>query len=253
MLKRSSSLSFLMASVFLLLQLLWFNCATPVAPDGGPKDEIPPALDSVGTTPNFQTNFEKQRIELTFDEWVKLDDVFNQVVISPPLQKKYVTSIKGKTVRFEFDEEEVLRDSATYTINFGEAVKDLTESNPAENLRFVFSTGDFLDSLEMSGMIVDALTNEPVEKVLFMLYENLSDTVVRTDLPFYFARTDKSGRFTIRNIKSGTFKGFALLNDFGYTFDQPNEQIGFPDEFILINDTIENNIKVKLFQELPSD
>ena len=236
----------------LLLLLLGIFLCYPVPPDGGPKDEIPPAVDSVGTTPNFQTNFEKQRIELTFNEWVKLDDVFNQVVVSPPLEKRPTLTIKGKTVRVDFDEEEVLRDSATYTINFGEAVQDLTESNPAENLRFVFSTGDFLDSLEMSGRIIDALTNEPIEDVLFMLYDNLADSVPRTELPFYFAKTDKGGRFTIRNIKTGTFKGFALQNDFGYLFDQANEKIGFPDTFLLINDSIRNNVEIRLFQESPS-
>ena len=165
--------SFLIYGICLcILHGILFSCATPIAPDGGPKDETPPQVDSIGTTPNFQTNFQKQRIEITFDEWIKLDDVFNEVVVSPPLNKRPQITTKGKTVRVDFDEEEVLREAATYTINFGEAVQDLTESNPAEDLRFVFSTGDFIDSLEISGTIKDVLTNEPVEGALFMLYDN---------------------------------------------------------------------------------
>ena len=247
--KREGFLLLYIIGFLVLVQFLLFSCATPMAPEGGPRDEQAPQLDSIESTPNFQTNFTKQRIELTFDEWVKLDDPFNQIVYSPPLQPLPIVSIKGKTVRVDFEEESELRDSATYTINFGESIVDLTEGNPAENLRFVFSTGNFLDSLEISGIVVDALTAEPVEEVRFMLYENLADSVVRTELPFYFNQTGKDGRFRIQNIKKGTFKGFALLNDFGYYFDQPNEQIGFPDDFIVINDTTTNFLEIRLFQE----
>ena len=236
--------------IVLVLQSFLFSCATPIAPDGGPRDEQPPRVDTTESTRNFQTNFVKQRIELTFDEWIKLDDP-SQIVYSPPLAKNPVVSTKGKTVRLDFDETLELRDSATYTINFGEAVVDLTESNPAEDLRFVFSTGDFLDSLEISGLVVDALTNEPVEGVRFMLYENLADSVVRTELPFYFSQTGEDGRFNIKNIKEGTFKGFALKSEYDYKYDQPNEEVGFLDTFLTINTTMKDSIKVRLFVAEP--
>ena len=196
--------------LFILLAAAIQYCANPIAPTGGPRDETPPQLDTSQSTTNYQTNFEKQTIELTFDEWVNLNDVFNQVVVSPPLDNRPEVRIKKKTILFEFAEEEVLRDSATYTINFGEAIKDLTEGNPADNLRFVFSTGDFIDSLSVQGRIVDARTGEPVEGVLFNMYDELQDTVVRTRRPFYFAKTNKEGQFRVENVKSDTFKLFAL-------------------------------------------
>ena len=106
------------------------SCATVIAPEGGPEDETPPQMDSLRSTPNFQTNFTKQRIELKFDEWVKLNDVFNQIVVSPPMDpSNYEVSLKGKTVRFDFKEEAILRENATYTINFGDAIQDLTQGN----------------------------------------------------------------------------------------------------------------------------
>ncbi|MEN0006527.1 MAG: Ig-like domain-containing domain, partial [Bacteroidota bacterium] len=232
------------------LGFLLSQCANPLPPVGGEKDEQPPQVDTTRSTPNFQTNFVKQRIELAFDEWVVLEDVFNQVVVSPPLEYDYDVRLRGKKLRFEFAEEEVLRENATYTINFGEAIKDLTEKNPADNLRFVFSTGPFLDSLELSGILVDAFTEEPVEGALFMLYENLADTVVRTERPFYFARADEEGKFKIENIRAGTFKGFALEDvNFNYLFDQQTERIGFADSLIILGDGRTPDQTIKIFEE----
>lgn len=240
----------------LLLCLFWIfllaNCATPGNPNGGLKDERPPQLDSSKTTVNYQTNFTKQGIELSFDEWVKLNDIFNQVIISPPLEKAPTIKIKGKTVRFNFDEEETLLDSATYTINFGESIQDLTEGNPAQDMRFVFSTGDYIDSLEVKGVVKDVLTKEAVKDILVMLYENTADSVVRTERPFYFAKTDEQGRFKIENVKKGTFKIFALKDaNLNYLFDQEGEQIAFTDSLLTTTDSIKN-IELEAFLQTPS-
>jgi len=238
--------------ILLLLTVsgLFWQCAQRGSISGGPRDEQPPRLDTLLSTPNFQTNFEKQRIELTFDEWLQLDDVFNQVVVSPPLEFQPEVTLRGKTVRFDFDEEEVLRENATYTINFGEAVQDLTEGNAPEDLRFVFSTGDFIDSLEVNGQVVDALTGEAVEEVLVMLYDNLADSVVRTERPFYFSRTDEQGNFRIRNVRADTFKVFALEDgNLNYRFDALSERIGFLENPIMVNDTSTNTLSLEIFTE----
>ena len=244
------SLPHLRLLLLIALAAILSNCANPLPPEGGLKDETPPRLVAEKSTPNLQTRFEKQRIELTFDEWVEVQDVFNQVVISPPLEYKHTVGLKKRTVHFDFDEREVLRPEATYTINFGEAVRDLTERNPAENLRFVFSTGDYIDSLSVSGKIVDAKTAEPVEGALFMLYDNLSDTVVRKLRPFYFARTGKDGLFRIENVKAGLFKGFALKDaNLNYRFDQSQEPIGFPDSLLTVSDSLPPQLFIRLFAE----
>lgn len=228
------------------------SCATIAAPEGGPKDTIPPLLDTLNSTANEQVNFVKQPIALTFQEWVLLEDVNNQVLTSPPLEFRPQIKLKRRTVLFEFDEREQLRPNVTYTINFGNGVKDLTEKNPAENLRFVFATGPKLDSLSLQGTLVDVLTGEPIEKALFMLYENLSDSVVRKERPLYFGKTDKEGRFAIKNIREGAFKAFALAEvNSNYRFDLPNEKIGFPDTLIRMDLGIRHNLRLPLFVEAP--
>lgn len=222
---------------FALLVVYWLlaGCANPIPPEGGPRDTTPPKLDSLHSTPNFQTRFKKQTIVLAFDEWVELRDVFNQVVISPPLVNRPEIVRRKKTIQVIFNEQETLRDSATYVINFGEAIRDLTEGNAAPVV-FVFSTGDFIDSLSVEGSIVDAWSGKPVENVLFMFYENLADSVVRKDRPFYFARTNKEGTFKVNNVKAGTFKAFALVDqNLNYRFDSDAEQIGFPDNLVVLS------------------
>lgn len=239
---------------YLFFASLWLavGCATPTTPDGGPRDNQPPRIDTARSTPNLQTNFEKQPIELTFDEWVTLNDVFQQVLISPPLEYDPDISLKRKTVTVSFDERETLREDATYTINFGEAVRDLTEGNPAEDLRFVFATGPQLDSLRMRGEIVDARSGEPIEEALFLLYQNTADSVVRTERPFYFGKTDSEGKFLIKNIKPGIFKGFALTDEnFNYRYDLSSERIGFPDSLLTVRPGSEPDVLIRLFAEAP--
>lgn len=228
------------------------QCANIISPTGGERDESPPKLIRAESTPNFQTNFKPSSFTLTFDEWVVLEDVFNQVIVSPPLAFRPEVSLKRKSVIFNFDEEEELRTDATYTVNFGTAVKDLTEKNPANNLRFVFATGDILDSLMVKGLIIDARTLEPVEGTLFMLYDNTADSVFTTERPFYFALSDEEGYCTIENVKADTFKVTALMDqNVNYIYDQPNESIGFLNTTIITSNDTSQVIKIFQFSETP--
>ena len=224
-------------------------CANPISPTGGPIDEQAPRIDTLKSTPNYQTNFDQRSFELTFDEWVVLEDVLQQVVVSPPLD--FEVTLKKRTVTFEVKAGDSLRANTTYTVNFGEAVKDLTEKNPAEDLRFVFSTGPFLDSLSISGRLLDVVERTPVEGAYFMLYDNLADSVVRTQRPYYFGRTNKQGFFEINNLRAGTYKGFALKNSgaSSYFYNNVGAQIGFPDSLIVVNADTQPTINHHLFIE----
>ncbi|MFT5263590.1 MAG: hypothetical protein ACI8YQ_002334 [Polaribacter sp.] len=235
----------------LLACYLFFTaCANPRAPNGGPKDVDPPQVVLEESSANMQTNFTGRSFELTFNEWVKLNDVFNQVVVTPPLEHKPDISLKKKTVTFEFDGKEELRKDATYIINFGEAVKDFNVGLSAEDLRFVFSTGDYIDSLSVQGKVVDAFTGKVAEDVIVMLYDNLADSVVRTERPFYFGKTSKNGTFRIDNIRADTFKIFALVDkNFNYLFDMPSEQIAYQEAPFILTDSTKVNIDLELFQE----
>ena len=234
--------------------LFALHCANPIAPTGGIKDEIPPQIDSLKSTTNFETNFEKQRIELTFDEWIKLQDATNQIVVSPPLERdKYEVTLRGKTIRFEFKDDTELKDSVTYTINFGESIQDITESNKLTDYRFVFSTGDYIDSLTLVGIVLDSETEEPVEGATILMHENLHDSIIFNDLPLYFGKTNEQGQFNLQNLKAGTFKVVAILEEGlpNYNYAPFREKIGFVSNSITLPDTAISDLHFHLFTEVP--
>ncbi len=238
-----------------LFLLALFSCARPIAPVGGPKDAEPPKLVIGESTPNFSTDFSADRIELTFDEWVVLSDLAQQVVISPPLPgKKNLPDItlKGKTVTIRLEKDQELRPNTTYTINLGTAVRDLHEGNPARDLRFVFSTGDYIDSLTASGVVVDAFVGAPVENATALLYENTADSAVMLEKPFYFTRSDKSGRFQLQNLRPGTYRCIVIEDAVpNLRWDGVNERIGYADQLLMVSDTSAPTVSVRLFQEEP--
>lgn len=235
--------------LFVLWVLTLAACARPVAPEGGAKDVAPPTVVVEKSTPNMTTRFAGKEVRLTFDEWVVLQDAANQVLVSPPLAKRPEITLKGKTVLVRFKEDEVLRPNTTYTINFGTSVKDLHENNPAKDLRFVFSTGDFIDSLSLAGNVVDAFTDEPVENIAVMLYDNPDDSIIRKERPYYLARTDKTGVFSIPNVRAGVFKCVAIEDaNQNMKWDGESERIGFPLEPVIMNDSTRNAPRLRLFK-----
>lgn len=227
-------------------------CARQVAPEGGPKDTTPPQLVPERSTPNLSTRFTDREFKLSFNEWVTLQDAGTQVLVSPPLAKRPEVTLKGRTVTFKFDKDEVLRPNTTYTINFGTAVKDLHESNPAKDLRFVFSTGDDIDSLSVSGSIWDAFTGEPVENISILLYDIFDDSIVRKERPYYVARSDKSGQFSIPNVRAGAFKCVAIDDATPNLKWEETERIGFPDTLIQVSDSLRNIPAIRVFTPVPS-
>lgn len=230
--------------------LLLAACARPVPPTGGQKDQTPPAVDTLRSTRNYSTRFDKRQFELTFDEWVTLQDAQAQVVVSPPLAKRPDLKLKGKTVSVVFDEKEELRPNTTYTVNFGAAIKDFHESNVAKDLRFVFSTGDFIDSLKVAGSVADALTGDALENISVMLYDVATDSVVIKERPYYFTRTDKNGEFTIRNVRAGRFKCVAIDDtDQNLKWTGEKERIGYLDSMIVVSDTSRGLVSLRLFKE----
>ncbi len=229
---------FFFVSLFLVLssQLLVFqHCANPTPPQGGLRDTIGPILIQEASTPGFQTNFKPQRIELTFDEWVKIKDP-SQIIISPPLEPQAKISLKKKTLIIDFGEA-VLRDSATYVLNIGEAIVDLNESNPPDNLRFVFATGPVLDSASVSGLVLEAYSAKPVEGAMVGLYAELSDSAIVNENPFYFAKTNKEGAYEISNIRPGTYRLIAIDNGGfgGYKYNPSTSKgLAFLDTFLQV-------------------
>ncbi len=229
------------------------HCAQFSAPTGGPRDTEPPVLIEETSDSNYQTRFDKKKIKLDFDEFVQLRNPVKEIIISPPTL--YLPKFKSqkRSVVLEFDEREILKENTTYLINFGQSVRDFNEGNTLENLSFVFSTGDFIDSLTLNGEVRDAYTKKPVQDVTVLLYDQLSDTVFTTVKPYYFARTDKNGTFSFQNLRSDTFQVFCLVDgNLNYIYDLPGEKVGFLDSTIVLTDTLNLLISLELFDE-PDD
>lgn len=244
--------------IAILLMVMWMaSCAqqSTRGPRGGPKDETPPVIDTIKSTPNLQTNFNKRKIELVFDEWIQTRSLISKVLISPPLQYLPKLDTRGKKITIEFNEEEVLREDATYIFNLGDAVADFREGNKMDNLTFVFSTGDVIDSLGFGGLVVDALTGKPVKDCYVMLHDQIQDSIVYQQRPFYFVNTDKEGKFQFNNIRADTFLLFALKDgNVNYTYDEGIEAAGFITEPIILTPEFDSSftIEVSMEEQLPS-
>ena len=228
------------------------QCAQLAPPQGGPKDEKPPTLDVENSTPNFQTNFTTQDIILYFDEYVEVRDAFKQILISPPLDNLPKVTARLKKVTFEFPEGQELKDNATYTINFGNSIRDFTEGNTVKDFRYVFSTGDYIDSLTFAGTLRDAYEGTGVGNAIVMLYDNFADSVVYNEKPFYFATTDDNGNFKFENLRADSFKIFGLEDgNINYIYDLDTERIAFSDQFVSINDSVSETIDLEMFLPIP--
>jgi hypothetical protein len=207
------------------------SCANQGMPTGGPRDTIPPIL--VGTYPDYKSlNFRGNEVRLTFNEFIIPDKVTEELVISPPLEKRPVVLTKSKTLVVRFNES--LRDSLTYSLDFKNSVVDNNEGNPIENLRFKFSTGNKLDSLRVAGRVVNSFTMEPLANTLILLHRNLHDSAVYTVRPDYIARSDLDGLYLFDNLAEGKYHIFSL-NDFNNNlrYDEGAEAIAFVDSLIV--------------------
>jgi len=225
-------LQFIFIAISVLV--LFRGCAKMGSPMGGPKDEKSPKV--VRTTPdNYSVDFNAKRIEVEFDEFIQLKNINQELVVSPPQKEKPVVRLKNKVMLIDLKEN--LLDSTTYSFNFGQAIVDNNESNLLENYQFVFSTGDYIDSLGISGFILNAFDMKPSEEpVTVMMYDSNYDSIPYLDIPKYIGKSSKTGYFEINNLKSDTFKVFALKDkNYNLIYDLPDEEIAFLDTTIILN------------------
>jgi len=236
--------------IFFLLAQFLVSCAVEQAPLGGQIDDIPPIPDTLKSSKNNLLFFEKQPIELVFNEWVKLKNP-GQIVVSPPLEFGLEAKLKKKSLLLSFDEEEVLRENTTYTINLGQAIVDFTVGNPMDNFTYVFSTGSFIDSLSVFGVVKNDFTGEPMENILVSLYDNMQDTAFFTSRPLYFSRTNEQGQFKINNVRSDSFRVYALDDkNLNYFKDQESEGMGFLDSIIFLDTSFTSPLNLGFYEPL---
>ena len=228
--------------------LLIQSCAQISAPTGGAPDTTPPILDSLGTIPlNYSTHFKGDKLTLTFNEYFVLKNPKQNVFFSPSIENEPEFLVKGKTLTILLNH--TLRTNTTYTINFGDAISDYSVGNAIPDFKYVFSTGNFIDSMSTTGKVIDAFSGTPKPNVLVMLYENTTDSVVSLQRPDYYAITNKEGSYSLTNLKTGTYKLFALKDENrNFLYDLPNEQVASPDSLVsLFLDTLSSYHLLSLF------
>ncbi len=228
-----------------LIAVLFVACANIGTPDGGPYDETPPKV--VRTTPEYgKTKVAPTKITLEFDENIKINGAYEKVMVSPPQVEQPEVEGIGKKVTIKLLDS--LKENTTYTIDFADAIEDNNEGNPMGNYAFTFSTGDHIDSMQMSGSVLEASNLEPVKGILVGLYtvdstetfvptEGMSlnpDTLLRHRVFERIARTNASGKFTIKGIAPGRqYRIYALKDqNQNYVFDQKSEMIAFTDRVL---------------------
>lgn len=238
--------------------LLLFACARMSSPTGGVKDTDPPV--PIKSKPvNYSTNFSDDKIVVEFDEFFVLKNVRQELLVSPPVPEKPEIKQRGKNLIVKINNE--LEDSTTYNFNFYNSIVDLNEGNPLNNFQFEFSTGSHFDSIYLGGIIHDAYNFATETKWYVMLYEKFNDTIPRTTLPNYVAKTDENGNFFVTNMKDKPYYIFGLIDmNNNMLFDLPNEKIAFLDttfspsfkevihiDTLQIIDSISYNLKDTIF------
>lgn len=222
-----------------LILLTLIQCAKRGMPEGGPIDEEPPKFIRANPE-NYTTNFDSEEIRIYFDEYIKLDKPQQQIIISPPMDPKPDIMPLGsarKDIRIEiFD---TLEENTTYAINFGKSIVDNNEGNPFNYFKYVFSTGEYIDSLEVKGTVKDASLKAPKEPISVMLYEvdsTYTDSIVFKETPRYITYSqDSTFTFSLENLKKGTYRMVGIMdNNDNYLYNPKTEKIGF----------IEGNIEV---------
>jgi uncharacterized protein (DUF2141 family) len=234
------------------LCIVWWalGCATIVTPSGGPKDITSPEVLAC-QPPNYSLNFKTEEVIIDFNEYIKLKGINNNLIVSPPLSEKPEVMVRGKSIVVQFNEK--LDSNATYTLNFGDAIRDITEDNILSNFKYVFSTGDFLDSMKVMGRVQDAFSRENASGILVLLYSCSNwaggDSLPYKTNPSYYTVTDKEGEYSIHNIKAGSYIIFALKDaNRNFKYDLPNELIGFKPSIIDVADSLSHSLY--LFSEI---
>ena len=231
---KKNFLSFLI--IFSFLKILVLNsCANIIPPTGGPRDSLPPVL--IKSVPADSTlNFKDNKITLTFNEYILLDNTIQQTLIMSPTpnQAPYVKGLlQNVTIRLK----DSLKPNTTYSIDFGNGIKDVNENNPYKNFTYVFSTGNTIATGHLSGQVQLAQTGTHDSTLIVILHNNLNDSAIKKVKPYYYTRLDSAGRFNFRFLENGMYNVFVLPNDYTKKYDDSTKMFAFANEAVNISDS----------------
>ncbi|MDP3314268.1 Ig-like domain-containing protein [Lutibacter sp.] len=239
--------------IFLMTLTFFFNCARRGTPTGGDKDTIPPVL--IKAIPSVETiNFKDDKIKIFFDEYIKLKDVKQQLVISPPPKNPPIIGPMGTASKYvSIKILDTLKPNTTYLYSFGKSIVDNNEENVLPNFKYVFSTGTYIDSLKLAGEISELKVTKPVKNIDILLYEyntTYTDSIIFKEKPNYVANTIDSTLFEFTNLKAGKYLMIALKDaNFNKIYNPEIDKIGFVLDTIII--PTEKKYNFPLFKEIP--
>lgn len=221
----------LLIPLYIFAFLLLASCAKMGQPDGGWYDETPPKV--IGANPaDGGVNVKAKKVSIFFDEFIKLDNPTEKVVVSPPQLETPEIKASGKKITISLVDS--LKPNTTYTIDFSDAISDNNENNPMGNFTYSFSTGEVIDTMEVSGYVLEAENLEPIKGILVGLYSDQADSAFKTKPMLRVSRTDSRGRFVIKGIAPGSYRIYALQDmDGNYMFNQKSEKLAFTHDVIV--------------------
>jgi hypothetical protein len=225
-------LSFIIVFVSIIVIIGSSGCANMIPPTGGPRDSLPPVL--VNSAPkDSSNNFTGNRITLSFDEFVTVDNPQENVLVSPTPNNSVNVDSRLRTVTIKL--RDTLELATTYSINFGNAIKDVNEGNVLKNFTYVFSTGNVIDQNTFSGRVILAETGKIDTTLIVVLHRNLADSAVAKERPRYITKLDGKGNFEFRNLPIGTFAVYALPNDYSKRYDDTTKLFAFADNPVKVS------------------
>lgn len=227
--------SFILFIILLQQALVQTSCANIIPPAGGPRDSLPPVL--ISSKPVDSTkNFKDKKIVLTFDEYVEIQDVQKNLLVSPI--PKVTPSVERKLNTITIGIKDTLQPNTTYTFDFGNSIKDLNEGNVFKNFTYIFTTGNYFDSLTLRGKVILATDGSVDTTLTVMLHKNRADSAVSKEKPKYVAKLDKQGNFYFRNLPRDTFAIYAIKDESGtYRFSGRDQLFAFADNPVVAGDT----------------
>lgn len=231
-------LFFLLIIIISKILVLESGCANIIPPEGGPRDSLPPVLRKA-SPPDSSLNFDNKTITLSFDEYVDADNYLQEMIVSPvPANMPNVTrKLNTVTVKLR----DTLETNTTYTINFGNTIKDVNEGNPMKNFTYTFSTGSYIDSLEFTGNVMLAETGATDTTLTVLLHKTNIDSALVKEKPRYVTKLDNKGSFHFKNLPQGIFYVYALKDEGGsYRYMNPTQLFAFYDSAVIVSDSVKS-------------
>ena len=220
-------------ALMLLISLYLTGCANIIPPGGGPRDSLPPKL-VVALPKDSATNVRTKNFMLSFDEYVTLQGLQENLIVSPTVKNAPIIDYKLKNVTIKFKDS--LEENTTYTLDFGKAVVDVNESNMAKGFRYIFSTGSTIDNGNYNGHVIVAATGKVDSTLIVVLHNNLNDTSVYKNTPRYYTRVDGKGNFSFRNLAPGNYAAYVIPTNFSRKYDDSTNYFGFLNEQVVVTE-----------------